>query len=147
MKKDFTQDFVPDPESTAYLIVRSGSKYMLLHSTHEHEEDFYSTPSFKFSHGTSLTLAVVKHIDTYSLSIESLRTLILEERLSYSFADDTPGATSQVMVVLANVGVADNITIKTGEDRLFLDKEDFKGKLLASPYCNRWLSDAMSLLS
>ena len=146
MKKDFSQNFVESEKTKLYLIVRSSNKYMLLHSTREHEEDFFSTLSLEIEATNQESLQIAKFLHDRDLAIESVRTLLEEKSFEYSFSDDVPGVTSIVKVVPVNVAPADAMLIRDEEERLFLDKEDFCQKLTESPYGNKWLIEAIRSL-
>lgn len=139
MKKDFSQDF-QFTELYADIIVRDvlTKKYLLLRSTVEHEEDFFSTLSLAFkTHSThQVTKQLAEYLYSNGLVLNSYRELAKRVGVSFSFMDDTPGSETTNTCFLAEVDVIDLGKLEEADTEVLLAEDVYEllDKLSVSPY-------------
>lgn len=135
MKKDFSQDF-EFTKLYANIIVRNNvsKKYLLLRSTAEHEEDFFSTLSLTFNSANQLTKQLAEYLYDNNLILNSYRELAKRIDTSFSFADDTPGSEAINTCLLVEVDAIDLSKFsKDDTEPLMVDVYELLDKLSASP--------------
>jgi hypothetical protein len=94
MKKDFSQPFVSkDTMLVATLIVRESitRKYVLLSSSEQYEEDFYSLLSFDIDPKEQMSQQLGRYLYSKGILVGSYMELASKTGLGFSFIDDTPG--------------------------------------------------------
>jgi hypothetical protein len=136
MKKDFSQDF-EFTKLYADIIVRDvmSKKYLVLGSTAEHEEDFFSTLTLTFNSADQITRQLAEYLYSESLVLNSYRELARRVDASFSFADETPGSEAINVCLIVEVDALDISKFsKDDTEPLMVDVYELFEKLSASPY-------------
>jgi hypothetical protein len=99
MKQDFTQPFIKNRHSHAYILAEDSAtgKFLLFRSADEdkendgyYSEESYSVPDYYFDEPSGIARVVVKSLDSYGLVVSTIRELIRVTRVEYSFVNETP---------------------------------------------------------
>ena len=141
MNKKFSQGFIKDPSSTfAAVIVKDSitQKFLILTSNEEaiDESDFKRTINCKVDLNKDITQQLVKELYGLGVLTNSYREVSRNNRVSFSFADDTPGyvVTDVCFYVEADIPNLNAITqVYEGYDAALVSFNDFASGIIESP--------------
>ena len=104
MKKDFSQQLIESPIEEISLIIQVENELFVLDRGNDYQDTSIDTlPSLELNKNDSAVLTISKFLAEKGLSPLTLRQLVHEQQIRYSFIGNTVGEVKDFRVFLAHV--------------------------------------------
>ncbi len=151
MNKNFTQDF-QQPNTLAHLLIEEATSGQFVVFAHKEDIEEYGakdasrTLDLKLGEKSTIALQLTKLLMSRGFALNSFREVARETKVTFSFADDTPGITEDGVAIHVRVDIIDKEALER-EGALLVPFGEYAQRMTATLFGDRLIDLGVAKLA